>query len=380
MSKIPVGIIGATGMVGQKYIQLLENHPWFEVALVAASPRSEDKEYQESVYSKWQMPTPIPESIKKQKIISVENLFQRLQNQKNLNDYLLNKNQANFPRLIFSCFEMSDKELVKKYETDFAKLGFAVVSNASANRWTEDVPMLLPEINTSHLEILKTQKKNRGFVEGLIVVKPNCSVQSYLTPIYALEEAGYPVSKVLVTTMQAVSGAGYPGVSSLDMIDNLVPLINGEEDKTEKEPLKILGKVNQGKFQLKSNLKISATCTRVPIVDGHTATVSLKFANKKPSLEEIKKIWSEFHSYPQKANLPSAPQKPIIYTQEENRPQPRKDRNNDKGMAVTIGRLRECQVLDIKFIGLSHNTVRGAAGGGILNAEVIVDKGYLQRV
>jgi len=221
------------------------------------------------------------------------------------------------------------------------------------------------------------QKKARGWDRGFIAVKPNCSIQSYMKPIHALAQAGYPAQRAIVTTMQAVSGAGYPGVPSLDMIDNIVPYIGGEEEKSEKEPLKIFGSIENGVFKNAEFPKISAHCNRVPVTDGHTACVSLEFAAKKPSLEEIKKIWADYKGLPQSANLPMAPKQPIIYREEDNRPQPRKDRDADKAMAVVIGRLRPCNVFDIRFTALSHNTVRGAAGGGILNAELLKHKGYL---
>jgi aspartate-semialdehyde dehydrogenase len=377
--KIPVGILGATGMVGQKYIQLLENHPFFEVVILAASSRSSNQIYSESVFGRWQMSTDIPNSIASLQVVEVDKLAENLDNPSFLKNYLP-KNfdiQENPIKLFFSCFEIPDKERIRKYENEFAKFGFVVVSNASANRWAEDIPMLLPEINTQHLEIISMQKKNRNFQSGCIVVKPNCSLQSYLTPLYALEKAGFELQEIIITTMQAVSGAGYPGISSLDMIDNLVPFIDGEEKKSEQEPLKILGKIKDGKFVIRDNLKISATCIRVPVTDGHTASVSVKFKDKKPNLEQVLEIWQNFKSVPQELDLPFAPKQPIRYIDEPNRPQPKKDKDKDKGMAVTVGRLRECSVFDIKFVALSHNTVRGAAGGGILNAEVLYKKGYL---
>jgi aspartate-semialdehyde dehydrogenase len=253
-----------------------------------------------------------------------------------------------------------------------------VVSNASANRKTDDVPMLIPEINSDHLRMIKIQQKNHGWDKGFIVVKPNCSLQSYLTPIYALNKAGFPVKKIIITTLQAVSGAGYPGVPSLDMIDNVVPFIGGEEEKTEEEPLKILGSIVNNKFVKNKDLIVSATCTRVPVTNGHLATVNILFKDKKPSKEEVIRIWKSFKSVPQDLKLPFAPIHPIIYREEENRPQPAKDRDTDKGMAVTVGRLRDCKIFDYKFVSLSHNTVRGAAGGGILNAELLVKEGYIK--
>lgn len=361
MKKFKVGILGATGMVGQNYIRLLENHPWFSVVYLAASANSAGVTYEEAVKGRWQMLSPIPEKVRK---IIVEDVA--------------NAEKAKKCDFVFSAFEISDKKLVKEIEEKYAALGLPVVSNASANRWTDDVPMLIPEINESHLKIIDIQKKNHGWKKGFIAVKPNCSLQSYLTPIYALNKAGYSINKIMITTLQAVSGAGYPGVPSLDMIDNVVPYIGGEEEKTEQEPLKILGNIVNGKFVNAKDIKISATCTRVPVSDGHLATVNISFKGKIPSKEEIIKIWSEFKSVPQELNLPFAPKNPIIYTEEDNRPQPKKDRNSDKGMAVTVGRLRTCPIFDYKFVALSHNTVRGAAGGGILNAELLVKEGYIK--
>ncbi len=360
--KFKVGVLGATGMVGQNYIRLLENHPWFEVTYVAASANSAGVAYSEAVKGRWQMSTPIPAKVAKLKVGDVANIDEAVK-------------KCDF---VFSAFEMPDKKLIQETEEAYARAGLPVVSNASAHRWTDDVPMLIPEINALHTDIIKTQQKNRGFKKGFIAVKPNCSLQSYLTPLYALENAGYEIKKVILTTMQAVSGAGYPGVPSLDMIDNVVPYIGGEEEKTEKEPLKILGHIKNGKFENRSGLDISATCTRVPVIDGHTASVSILFGQKKPTKEEMLSIWEKFTSVPQKIKLPSAPVQPIYYITEDNRPQPRKDRDTDKGMAVTVGRLRSCNVFDFKFVALSHNTVRGAAGGGILNAELLVKQGFIK--
>lgn len=362
MAKIRAGILGATGMVGQNYIRLLENHPYFEVTFVAASPNSAGKKYVDAVKGRWNMDTPLPSSIAN---LIVEDA--------NLVEKALGK--CDF---VFSALEL-DKEATKALEIAYAKMDIPVVSNCSAHRFTNDVPMIVPEINSSHLDLIPIQKKNYGFNKGFIVVKPNCSLQSYLTPLYALEAKGYKISKVILTTMQAVSGAGYPGVASLDIVDNLIPFISGEEEKSEKEPLKILGSIKDNKFVNAENIKFSAHCNRVAVIDGHTACVSFEFADKsnKPTKEEIIKIWREFNAVPQELKLPFAPSHPIIYTEEENRPQPRKDRANDKAMAIVVGRLRECNVFDYRFVGLSHNTVRGAAGGGILNAELLHAKGYL---
>jgi len=261
---------------------------------------------------------------------------------------------------------------------NYATAGIPVISNNSAHRWTEDVPMIIPEINWDHLKMIDIQRKNRGFDRGFVVTKPNCSIQSYMTPIEALWKAGYIPKRMIVSTEQAVSGAGYPGVPSLDMINNIVPYIGGEDEKTEREPLKIFADIIGGALNNYNKLKISATCTRVPVIDGHTALVNLGFEDKKPeSLEEIIGIWENFRSEPQTLGLPFAPERPIIYRREENRPQPRKDKDSEKGMAVTVGRLRKCDVLDVKFVGLSHNTIRGAAGGAILTAELLKAKGYL---
>lgn len=362
MKKIKVGILGATGMVGQNYIKLLENHPWFNVTYLAASSNSAGQKYKDTIKGRWQMTTPIPKNVENLMVEEVEDIKKI-------------KNKCDF---VFSAFEISDKNKIKEIEEKYAEAGIPVVSNASANRWTDDVPMLVPEINDSHTDIIKIQQKNHGWDKGFIAVKPNCSLQSYLTPIYALNKAGFPVKRIFITTLQAVSGAGYPGVPSLDMIDNVVPFIGGEEEKTENEPLKILGEIKNKKIENYKDLKISAQCTRVPVSDGHLACVNIEFKNKKPTKEEIIKIWNDFKSVPQKLNLPFAPIQPIIYNNEDNRPQPKKDRDNDKAMAVTVGRLRDCNIFDYKFIALSHNTVRGAAGGGILNAELLVKKGYIK--
>lgn len=360
--KIKVGVLGATGMVGQRYIKLLENHPWFEVSYVAASPRSAGKRYKDAVANRWLIGSEIPEG--------VSNLV--------VEDANDEKKALGKCRFVFSALEMG-KEEIKALEAAYAAEGIPVVSNASANRWTEDVPMLVPEINYSHLDIIAEQKKHRGWKNGFIAVKPNCSLQTYMMPLHALIQAGFPVKRMIVTTLQATSGAGYPGVPSFDMIDNIVPFIGGEEEKTEKECLKILGTLKDGKIENASLPAVSSTCTRVAVVDGHTACVSLEFDlpdDKKPSLEQIEKIWTSYTSLPQELELPSAPEHPIVVRHEENRPQPRRDRETEKGMACVIGRLRPCPVFDIKFVALSHNTKRGAALGGILNAELLKAKGF----
>ena len=361
MKKIKIGVLGATGMVGQQYLRLLQNHPWFEIIDVAASPRSAGKSYEEAVKAKWFMPILIPEGLKRLIVRDVQDLD-------SINP------EVSF---VFSAVNMPTKEEIKEIEFKYARKGIPVVSNNSAHRWTPDVPMIIPEINYDHIHIIPIQQKNRGFSKGFVLVKPNCSLQSYLTPVYALEKAGYKIEKLIITTLQAVSGAGYPGVPSLDVVDNIVPYIGGEEEKTEQELFKILGKIGDNRIINDESIQISATCTRVPVTDGHTASVNLKFKDKKPTIEEIIEIWMDFKSLPQELDLPFAPKHPIIYLDIIDRPQPRKDRNNDKGMAVTVGRLRKDTVFDYKFVSLSHNTIRGAAGGGILNAELLKAKGYI---
>ncbi len=365
-NKIAVGVLGATGMVGQRYIATLENHQWFEVTYVAASPRSAGKAYKEAVENRWLIGANIP--------AGVADLIVQ-----DANDVSAAKGKCKF---VFSALEM-DKDTIKALEAAYAEAGIPVVSNASANRWTDDVPMLIPEINPQHTDIIAEQQKHHGWDKGFIAVKPNCSLQSYMAPIFALQQAGYPVKRMIVTTMQAVSGAGYPGVSSFDMIDNVVPYIGGEEEKTEKECLKILGTVKNGKIENAAGPLVAAHCNRVPVIDGHTACVSLEFdlpEDKKPSLEEIERVWTSFRGVPQELNLPNAPEHPIIVRHEQNRPQPRRDREADKGMAVSVGRLRKCPVFDIRFVALSHNTKRGAALGGILNAELLKAKGFFDKL
>lgn len=365
MQKIPVGVLGATGMVGQNYISLLADHPWFEVKYVAASPRSAGKTYAEAVAGRWQLSRGYGEGVGSLVVADANDLGAAV---------------AAFKRgdcaFVFSALEMS-KDEIKALEVAYAAAGIPVVSNASAHRWTSDVPMLIAEVNPHHADIIPAQRKSRGWDKGFIVVKPNCSIQSYMTPLYALQLKGYAVKRMFVTTLQAVSGAGYPGVPSLDVVDNIVPLIGGEEEKSEQEPLKILGSVQGSSIVNAPFPLVSAHCNRVPVVDGHTACVSLEFADKKPSIEEIADIWSSFRALPQELDLPFAPAQPIIVREEADRPQPRKDRDADKAMAVSVGRIRPCRIFDIRFVGLSHNTVRGAAGGGILNAELLKAKGYL---
>lgn len=357
MKKLKVGVLGATGMVGQNYISLLEGHPWFEVAHLVASPSSAGKKYHDAVAGRWHMRNDIPKDIADLKVYSI-------------NDVESARKNCDF---VFSAL---DSEIAKEWEEKYAEVGIPVVSNASTHRYTSDVPMIIPEINPQHLEIIPIQRKNRNWKKGFIVVKPNCSLQSYLAPLFALHKK-FRIKKAVITTMQAVSGAGHPGVSSLDITDNMIPYIGGEEEKSEKEPKKILGKIEGNRIAYDGSFEISAHCNRVPVIDGHMACVSVEF-EKKPGKDEILDAWKNFKGLPQELKLPFAPDKPIIYREEDNRPQTRLDRDNGKGMAVTVGRLRECNVLQWRFVGLSHNTIRGAAGGGILNAELLKAKGYLQ--
>ncbi len=356
MSRIKVGVLGATGMVGRTYISLLASHPWFEVSYVAASPNSAGKKYGEAVSGRWHLKSAVPKAAAKLVVHDVAEISEA-------------RKSCSF---VFSAL---DSETAKKFEEKYAEAGIPVVSNASAHRQTKDVPMLIPEINPEHVEIIPIQKKNRGWGYGFIAVKPNCSLQCYMAPLYALKKFG--VKQAVVTMMQAISGGGHSSFETIDIGDNIIPFIGGEEEKSEREPLKILGRIEGNEIACADEPVFSAHCNRVPVVDGHMACVSVKF-ERKPSREQIIEAWNTFSGVPQKLNLPMAPEKPIIYKDEPDRPQTRYDRDNGKGMAVTVGRLRECRVLDWRFVALSHNMIRGAAGGGILNAELLKAKGYLE--
>ncbi|MBN2124599.1 MAG: aspartate-semialdehyde dehydrogenase [Deltaproteobacteria bacterium] len=359
--KIPVGVIGATGMVGQNYVRLLSENPWFEVVYLAASPRSAGKRYREAVEGRWHMATDIPGPVA-DRIVEDGGDVDRA---------------AGRCRVVFSAVDM-EKEAVRLLEAAYAAAGIAVVSNNSAHRQTGDVPIIIPEVNPGHCDIIPVQQRRRGWSSGLIVVKPNCSVQSYMIPVHALMQRGYRVAKMIVTTLQGLSGAGYPGPSALDLTDNIIPYIPGEEEKSEAEPQKIFGRIEGDRIVPETSIAISAHCTRVPVIDGHSACVSIQFQGPKPSLQEIEEAWCAYRSVPQELGLPSAPMPPIIVRNERDRPQPRRDRDAGKGMAVVVGRLRECRVFDFRFVGLSHNTVRGAAGGAILMAELLRAKGFLE--
>ncbi|MDR2552664.1 MAG: aspartate-semialdehyde dehydrogenase [Treponema sp.] len=371
MKKIPVGILGATGMVGQMYVSLLSDHPWFQVRYAAASPRSAGKTYREAVAGRWRLSASASHQGR-----WGDGVGDLVVEDANDAGRAVDARQRGRCAFVFSALEMG-KEEIQKLEEAYAASGVPVVSNASAHRWTADVPMLIAEVNPHHTEIIPAQQKARGWKSGFIAVKPNCSIQSYTTPLWALMRAGFEVKRLLVSTMQAVSGAGYPGVPGWDLIDNLVPYIGGEEEKSEGEPLKIFGEIKDGAIVNAAAPVISAHCSRVPVSDGHTACVSVEFGGHKPSVDEVTKIWRAFRALPQEAGFPLAPPEPIVVREEADRPQPRKDRDAGRGMAVTVGRIRPCPVFDLRFTGLSHNTIRGAAGGGILNAELLKHQGYL---
>ena len=358
MKKIPVGVLGATGMVGQRFVSLLENHPWFEVVILAASPRSAGKTYQKAVGKNWRIDVPMPAYSKKMNVYSVEEDASHI---------------AKKVRLVFCALDM-EKEEIKAIEDEYAAKGVAVVSNNSANRMTSDVPMIMPEINPDHADLIKIQRKRRGWDKGLIVVKPNCSVQSYIPIIHALSEFG--PGQIEITTLQAISGAGKTFESWPEMRDNSIPFILGEEEKTEREPLKILGSVVNEGIKTKKDLQISATCIRVAVTDGHMVSVAAKF-KKKPTLKQIIRSLKQYKNPIAHLNLPSYPNPFIHYFAEENRPQTNLDRNLGGGMAISCGRFREDPVFDWKFVSLSHNTIRGAAGGAILTAELLHAKKFI---
>ena len=357
MEKFKVGILGATGMVGQRFISLLENHPWFEVVAVAASPRSAGKTYEEAVGDRWKMTTPMPEAVKKMVVL-------------NVNEVDKVAAQVDF---VFSAVDMT-KDEIKAIEEAYAKTETPVVSNNSAHRWTPDVPMVVPELNPEHFEVIESQKKRLGTKKGFIVVKPNCSIQSYTPMLHALKE--FEPTVVVATTYQAISGAGKTFKDWPEMVDNVIPFIGGEEEKSEQEPLRIWGKVENGQIVKAESPVITTQCIRVPVSDGHTAAVFVKF-RKKPTKEQLIEKLVSYRGVPQELDLPSAPKQFIHYFEEDNRPQTALDRDTEHGMAVCMGRLREDTVYDYKFVGLSHNTLRGAAGGAVLMAELLKAKGYI---
>lgn len=355
--KLKVGILGATGMVGQRFISLLENHPWFEVKVVAASPRSAGKTYEEAVGGRWKMDTPMPEAVKKLVV-------------KNVNEVEAVSSEVDF---VFSAVDMS-KDEIKAIEEAYAKTDTPVVSNNSAHRWTPDVPMVVPELNPQHLAVIADQKKRLGTKRGFIVVKPNCSIQSYTPALHALLE--FEPTQVVATTYQAISGAGKTFKDWPEMIDNVIPYIGGEEEKSEQEPLRIWGHIEDGKIVKAQAPLITCQCIRVPVTNGHTAAVFVNF-KKKPTKEQMLERWASFKGLPQELELPSAPKQFIKYFEEDNRPQVALDRNYENGMGICIGRLREDTLFDYKFVGLSHNTLRGAAGGAVLIAELLTAQKYI---
>ena len=355
--KLKVGILGGTGMVGQRFISLLEDHPWFEVTTIAASPRSAGKTYEEAVGGRWKMDTPMPEKVKNIVVMNVNEVEQVAA-------------QVDF---VFSAVDMT-KDEIKKIEEEYAKTETPVVSNNSAHRWTEDVPMVIPEVNDDHLDVISFQKKRLGTTRGFIAVKPNCSIQSYAPAIAAWRE--FEPYEIVVTTYQAISGAGKTFQDWPEMAGNVIPYIGGEEEKSEKEPLRVLGKVENGVIKPAESPLITCQCVRVPVLNGHTAAVFIKFRKKVTKEQLIEKL-TAYKGLPQELGLPSAPKQFIQYMEEDNRPQVALDVDFEKGMGISIGRLREDTVYDWKFIGLSHNTVRGAAGGAVLCAELLKAQGYL---
>ena len=355
--KLRVGILGATGMVGQRFISLLENHPWFEVVTLAASPRSAGKTYEEAVGGRWKMDTPLPEAVKKLVVMNVNDV----------------EHVASTVDFVFSAVDMS-KDEIKAIEEAYAKTETPVVSNNSAHRWTPDVPMVVPEINPEHFDVIEFQKKRLGTKRGFIAVKPNCSIQSYAPVLTAWKE--FEPYEVVATTYQAISGAGKTFKDWPEMEGNIIPFIGGEEEKSEQEPLRIWGKIENGVIVKATEPKITCQCIRVPVLNGHTAAVFVKF-RKKPTKEQLIEKLENFKGLPQELNLPSAPKQFIRYMTEDNRPQVTLDVNYENGMGINVGRLREDSIYDWKFVGLSHNTVRGAAGGAVLCAETLVAKKFI---
>lgn len=355
--KLRVGVLGATGMVGQRFLSLLENHPWYEVVVVAASPNSAGKTYEEAVGGRWKMTTPMPEKFKKLVVM-------------NVNEVEKVAAQVDF---VFSAVDMS-KDEIKAIEEAYAKTETPVVSNNSAHRWTKDVPMVIPEINPEHFAVIESQKKRLGTKRGFIAVKPNCSIQSYAPALSAWKE--FEPYEVIATTYQAISGAGKTFKDWPEMVENVIPYIGGEEEKSEKEPLRIWGKVEGDEIVPASEPKISCQCVRVPVLNGHTAAAFVKFRKKVTKEQLIQKL-VEFKGLPQELDLPSAPKQFIQYIEEDNRPQVKLDVDFEHGMGVSIGRIREDSIYDWKFIGLSHNTLRGAAGGALLCAELLTAQNYI---
>ena len=360
MEKLKVGIVGATGMVGQRFALLLSSHPYFEVSALIASPRSAGKSYEEALSGRWKMTSPIPESMRTMILLSSD----EIEAIKGLCDFVF-------------CAVSLSKEETRELEERYARAEIPVVSNNSAHRWTEDVPMVIPEINDEHLSVIEHQKARLGTKHGFIAVKPNCSIQSYVGALAPLRKWG--IREVAVTTYQAISGAGKTFNEWQEMVDNVIPFIGGEEEKSEREPLRVLGEVVDGKIVPAMSPVITSQCIRVPVSDGHLACVFVRF-DKKPTKEEILEAWASYQGKPQTLALPSAPERFLTYFEEETRPQTRLDRDLYDGMGVSLGRLRPDAIFDYRFVGLSHNTLRGAAGGAVLIAELLYREGYLKKL
>ena len=358
MKQYQVGVVGATGMVGQRFVSLLAQHPWFHLAVVAASPRSAGKTYEEAVGSRWAMPAPMPEQVKNMVVLDASHV----------------EEVASKVDFVFCAVDMK-KEEIRALEESYAKAECPVVSNNSAHRFTPDVPMVVPEINPEHLDVIAAQRARLGTKKGFVAVKSNCSLQSYVPALHPLKDE-FGLSKVLVCTYQAISGAGKTFATWPEMVDNCIPYIGGEEEKSEQEPLKLWGHIEGDRIVNADGPVITAQCFRVPVSDGHTAAVFVSFA-KKPTKEQILEAWKNFRGTAQELDLPSAPKQFLHYFEENDRPQPKLDRDTEHGMAVCIGRLREDTIFDYKFACMSHNTLRGAAGGGVLLAELLAAKGYL---
>ena len=360
MEKYKVGVIGGTGMVGQRFVTLMENHPWFQLTAIAASPRSAGKTYEEAVAHRWAMKTSIPEQAKSMVVLDAQADVDKI---------------AGMVDFVFCAVDMK-KEEIRTLEERYAKAECPVVSNNSAHRWTDDVPMVVPEMNPQHLEVIASQRQRLGTKRGFIAVKSNCSLQSYVPALHPLKK--YGLERALVCTYQAISGAGKTFARWPEMVDNCIPFIGGEEEKSEQEPLKLWGRVEDGVIVNAAGPSITAQCLRVPASNGHMAAVFARFRNK-PSLDEIKAAWAGFQGRAQELALPSAPKQFLHYFEEPDRPQTRLDRMTEGGMAVCIGRLRPDTQYDYKFVCLSHNTLRGAAGGAVLLAELLCAEGYIQR-
>ena len=359
--KIKVGILGATGMVGQRFVTLLENHPWFELVTLAASAHSAGKTYEEAIGGRWALDVPMPGEAKDMVVLNAETDIDRI------------AAQVDF---VFSAVDMK-KEEIQALEEAYARRGCPVVSNNSAHRWTPDVPMVVPEINPEHLRVIEAQRRRLGTERGFIAVKSNCSLQSYVPALHPLRAFG--LEQVLVCTYQAISGAGKTFQRWPEMVDNCIPYIGGEEEKSEQEPLKVWGKVEDGRIVKAEGPAITAQCLRVPVSNGHTAAVFVSFRGEAPSMEQIKADWAGFKGRAQELDLPSAPKQFLHYFEEPDRPQAKLDRELEGGMAVSLGRLRPDTQYDYKFVGLSHNTLRGAAGGAVLLAELLCAEGYMDR-